>query len=493
MFDALTENLGSVFDRLRGRGALSERDVETALGDIRKALLEADVALPVVRAFIDNVRPRAIGTEVLKSVTPGQQVVKVVNDELVAMLGAAEPLTLDAVPPVAIMMVGLQGSGKTTSTAKLARRLRKDDKRKVLMASLDTQRPAAMEQLAVLGRQIDVETLPIIEGQGPVEIAKRAMQAGKLGGFDVVMLDTAGRTNADEALMSEMAAIEKAANPNETMLVADSLTGQEAVRIAAQFAARVTLTGIMLTRADGDGRGGAALSMRHETGVAIKYLGVGEAIDALEVFDPARLANRILGMGDVVGLVEKAAATMDTEKAEKIAARMKKGLFTLEDMAEQLRQMQRMGGMSGVLGMLPGMGKLKKQAAGQLANMSMDDRQLARQAAIVSSMTPAEKENPKVLNASRKRRIASGSGTSVQDVNRVLKMHRQMADMMKKLGKGGMQGMANMLGGGQMGGSQGGGAGLPDLNAPSGGLPDLGSLKPPSGLPPGLGLPPKKK
>ena len=489
MFDALTENLGSVFDRLRGRGALSERDVETALGDIRKALLEADVALPVVGAFIDRVRPRAIGAEVLKSVTPGQQVVKIVNDELVDMLGAAEPLALDAVPPVGIMMVGLQGSGKTTSTAKLARRLQEEDKRKVLMASLDTQRPAAMEQLAVLGRQIDVETLPIIQGQGPVEIAKRAMQAGKLGGFDVVMLDTAGRTNADEALMSEMAAIEKAANPNETMLVADSLTGQEAVRIAAQFAARVTLTGIMLTRADGDGRGGAALSMRHETGVAIKYLGVGEAIDALEVFDPARLANRILGMGDVVGLVEKAAATMDAEKAEKIAARMKKGLFTLEDMAEQLHQMQRMGGMSGVLGMLPGMGKLKKQATGQLANMGMDDRQLARQAAIVSSMTPAEKENPKVLNASRKRRIAAGSGTSVQDVNRVLKMHRQMADMMKKLGKGGMQGMANMLGGGQMGG----GSGLPDLNAPGGGLPDLGNLKPTPGLPPGLGLPPKKK
>ncbi|HCD17818.1 MAG TPA: signal recognition particle protein [Rhodobiaceae bacterium] len=497
MFDALTENLGSVFDRLRGRGALSERDVETALGDIRKALLDADVALPVVRAFIDNVRPRAIGTEVLKSVTPGQQVVKVVNDELIDMLGTAAPLALDAVPPVAIMMVGLQGSGKTTSTAKLARRLKEEDKRKVLMASLDTQRPAAMEQLAVLGRQIDVETLPIIDGQGAVDIAKRAMQAGKLGGFDVVMLDTAGRTNADEALMSEMAAIEKAANPNETMLVADSLTGQEAVRIAAQFAARVTLTGIMLTRADGDGRGGAALSMRHETGVAIKYLGVGEAIDALEVFDPARLANRILGMGDVVGLVEKAAATMDAEKAEKIAARMKKGLFTLEDMAEQLHQMQRMGGMSGVLGMLPGMGKLKKQAAGQLANMGMDDRQLARQAAIVSSMTPAEKENPKVLNASRKRRIAAGSGTSVQDVNRVLKMHRQMADMMKKLGKGGMQGMANMLGGGVPGGGQMGGGGLPDLNQPGGpmggGLPDLGNFKPPGGLPPGLGLPPKKK
>ncbi|CAI8383673.1 MAG: signal recognition particle protein [PS1 clade bacterium] len=494
MFDALTENLGSVFDRLRGRGALSERDVENALGDIRKALLEADVALPVVRAFIDLVRPRAIGAEVLKSVTPGQQVIKLVNDALIDMLGTAEPLALDAVPPVGIMMVGLQGSGKTTSTAKLARSLNEDDKRKVLMASLDTQRPAAMEQLAVLGRQINIETLPIIEGQGPVDIAKRAMQAGKLGGFDVVMLDTAGRTNADEALMSEMAAIEKAASPNETMLVADSLTGQEAVRIAGQFAARVKLTGIMLTRADGDGRGGAALSMRHETGVPIKYLGVGEAIDKLEVFDPARVANRILGMGDVVGLVEKAAATMDAEKAEKIAARMKKGLFTLEDMAEQLRQMQRMGGMSGVLGMLPGMGKLKKQAAGQLANMGMDDRQLIRQAAIVSSMTEAEKENPKVLNASRKRRIAAGSGTSVQDVNRVLKMHRQMADMMKKLGKGGMQGMANMLGGGPVGqGGPGAQGGMPDLNKLGGGLPDLGNFKPPGGLPPGLGLPPKKK
>ena len=479
MFDALTENLGSVFDRLRGRGALSERDVENALGDIRKALLEADVALPVVRAFIDLVRPRAIGAEVLKSVTPGQQVIKLVNDALIDMLGTAEPLALDAVPPVGIMMVGLQGSGKTTSTAKLARSLNEDDKRKVLMASLDTQRPAAMEQLAVLGRQINIETLPIIEGQGPVDIAKRAMQAGKLGGFDVVMLDTAGRTNADEALMSEMAAIEKAASPNETMLVADSLTGQEAVRIAGQFAARVKLTGIMLTRADGDGRGGAALSMRHETGVPIKYLGVGEAIDKLEVFDPARVANRILGMGDVVGLVEKAAATMDAEKAEKIAARMKKGLFTLEDMAEQLRQMQRMGGMSGVLGMLPGMGKLKKQAAGQLANMGMDDRQLIRQAAIVSSMTEAEKENPKVLNASRKRRIAAGSGTSVQDVNRVLKMHRQMADMMKKLGKGGMQGMANMLGGGPVGqGGPGAQGGMPDLNKLGGGLPDLGNFKP---------------
>ena len=496
MFDTLSDNLGSIFDRLRGRGSLSEKDVDAALGDLRTALLEADVALPVARAFLDKVRPEAVGTSVLKSVTPGQQVVKIVNDALIDMLGAAEPLSFEAVPPVVFMMVGLQGSGKTTSTAKLARFITQENKRKVLMASLDTQRPAAMQQLAVLGEQISVDTLPIVDGQSPVDIAKRAVQAGKLGGFDVVMLDTAGRTNADEALMSEMAAIEKAADPKEVLLVADSLTGQEAVTIAAQFADRISLSGIMLTRADGDGRGGAALSMRHVTGVPIKFLGVGEAIDRLEIFDPSRIANRILGMGDVVGLVEKAAETMDAEKAEKIAARMKKGQFTLDDMAEQLKQMQAMGGMSGVLGMLPGMGKMKKQ----IAAMGMDERELLRQAAIVSSMTPSERESPKLMNASRKRRVAAGSGTSVQDVNKVLKMHRQMADMMKKLGKGGMKGLASMLGGGmpQMPGNMPG-------NMPSGGLPSLSDLTKPSGpsadTPPdflkGLGLPgqngPKKK
>ena len=491
MFDTLSDNLGSIFDRLRGRGALSEKDVDAALGEIRDSLLEADVALPVARAFLDKVRPAAVGTAVLKSVTPGQQVVKIVNDALIDMLGEAAPLSFDAVPPVAFMMVGLQGSGKTTSTAKLAKLITEQNKRKVLMASLDTQRPAAMQQLAVLGAQIGVETLPIVDGQAPVEIAKRALQAGKLGGFDVVMLDTAGRTNADEMLMAEMAAIEKAAAPQETLLVADSLTGQEAVTIAAQFASRVSLSGIVLTRADGDGRGGAALSMRHVTGVPIKFLGVGEAIDKIEVFDPSRIANRILGMGDVVGLVEKAAETMDAEKAEKIAARMKKGQFTLDDMAEQMKQMQAMGGMSGVLGMLPGMGKMKKQ----LGALGMDERELLRQAAIISSMTRAERDAPKLMNASRKRRVASGSGTSVQDVNKVLKMHRQMADMMKKLGKGGMKGLAGMLGGGLPGGLGGGlGGGMPG-NMPN--MPDMNQLgAKPGDLPPDflkdLGLPKKK-
>ncbi|MDA8544395.1 signal recognition particle protein [Alphaproteobacteria bacterium] len=501
MFDTLSENLGSIFDRLTRRGALSEAQVEEALGEIRKALLEADVALPVVRSFIDQVRPLAVGSNVLKSVTPGQQVIKIVNDALIDMLGAPAPLKFDAVPPVVMMMVGLQGSGKTTSTGKLAKFITETEKRKVLMASLDTQRPAAMQQLAVLGEQTGIQTLPIVDGQAPVDIAKRAVQAGKLGGFDVVMLDTAGRTNADEVLMAEMAAIEKAAAPTETLLVADSLTGQEAVNIAAQFAARVTLSGILLTRADGDGRGGAALSMRYVTGVPIKFLGVGEAIDKLELFDPQRLANRILGMGDVVGLVEKAAETMDAEKAEKIAARMKKGQFTLDDMAAQLKQMQAMGGMSGVLGMLPssllGGGKMKKQ----LAALNMDERELLRQAAIVSSMTRGERDNPKLMNASRKRRVAGGSGTSVQDVNKVLKMHRQMADMMKKMGKGGL---ANMMGGltGSMGGNMGAnmeGGSMPQMpSLDPNNLPDLSKLggDAPADFLKGLGLPnsgPKKK
>ena len=496
MFDTLSDNLGSIFDRLTRRGALSEKQVDAALDEIRNALLEADVALPVARSFIEQVRPLAVGSDVLKSVTPGQQVIKIVNDALIEMLGAPAALNFGAVPPVVMMMVGLQGSGKTTSTAKIAKHITDTQKRKVLMASLDTQRPAAMQQLAVLGTQTEIDTLPIVDGQAPVDIAKRAVEAAKLGGFDVVMLDTAGRTNADEALMAEMAAIEKAASPKEVLLVADALTGQEAVTIAGQFAARVSLTGIMLTRADGDGRGGAALSMRYVTGVPIKFLGVGEAIDRLEVFDPQRLANRILGMGDVVGLVEKAAETMDAEKAEKIAARMKKGQFTLDDMAEQLKQMQAMGGMSGVLSMLPGMGKMKKQ----LAALNMDERELLRQAAIVSSMTSAERDTPKLMNASRKRRVAGGSGTSVQDVNKVLKMHRQMADMMKKMGKGGfpdMGGMADMLGGNMGGGMPGGMASgmggnmpqMPKLDPKN--LPDLSKLggDAPADFLKGLGLP----
>lgn len=480
MFETLSDSFGSIFDRLRGRGALSEKDVDAALQEIRRALIDADVALPVVRDFLELVRPRAVGTEVLRSVTPGQQVVKIVNDTLVEMLGAETvPVSLHAVPPVAIMMVGLQGSGKTTSTAKLAHLLTSKEKKKVLMASLDTRRPAAMEQLRVLGAQISVTTLPIIDGQHAADIARRALEAARLGNYDVVMLDTAGRTNADEALMSEMAEIAKIAQPHETLLVADSLTGQEAVNIADQFNRRVALSGIILTRVDGDGRGGAALAMRHVTGVPIKLLGVGEGIDKIEPFDAKRIAGRILGMGDVVGLVERAAETMDAEKAEKMAARMKKGQFGLDDLAEQLRQMTRMGGIAGVLGMLPGMGKFKNQAGA----LGMDDRQVARQIAIIGSMTQIERDDPRLLNASRKKRVAAGSGTQVQDVNKLLKMHRQMADMMKKLGKGGMKNLAGMMGGGVM--------------PPAGNMPDLSQLgdlsKLGGGLPPGLGLPPKKK
>ena len=487
MFETLSNNLGSIFDRLTRRGALSEKDVATALDEIRDALIEADVALPVARAFLDMVRPHAVGAQVLKSVTPGQQIVKIVNDALIEMLGVAAPINLQAAPPVPIMLVGLQGSGKTTSVAKIGKLL-SSQKRKVLMASLDTQRPAAMQQLAVLGQQINVETLPIIEGQRAIDIARRALQAAKLGSFDVVLLDTAGRTNADEALMAEMAALEKAINPQETMLVVDSLTGQQAVTIAEQFAARITLTSTMLTRIDGDGRGGAALSMRHVTGVPIKYLGTGEAVDKLEIFDPERLANRILGMGDVVGLVEKAAATMDAEKAEKMAARMKKGQFTLEDMAAQLLQMQKMGGMAGVLKLLPGIGsRFKKQANA----LSGDAKILTRQAAIVSSMTQAEKDNPKLLNASRKRRIAAGSGTAVQDVNKLLKMHRQMAGMMKKMGKGGLGAIGNML---DSSGIGGGGHNLPDI-ADLNKLGNNPNLLKQMGVPPNnqMGVPPNKK
>ncbi len=495
MFETLSENLGSIFDRLTGRGALSERDVDAALGQIRKALLEADVALPVAQYFLEQVRPQAIGVDVLKAVKPGQQVVKIVNDALVEMLGEAVEISLQAVAPVPILMVGLQGSGKTTSTAKIAKMLSKKETRKILMASLDTSRPAAMEQLRVLGEQINVATLPIVKKQSPKNIAQRAMEAGRLGGFDVVLLDTAGRTNADEALMSELTALEKAVKPHEILLVADSLTGQEAVTIAAQFHARVKLSGIVLTRIEGDGRGGAALSMRHVTGVPIKLLGTGEALDKLEVFDAQRVAGRILGMGDVVGLVEKAAETMDSEKAEKIAARMKKGIFTLEDMAAQLMQMRKMGGMGGILGMLPGMGKLKKQAGAQLETMGMDDKYLLRQAAIVSSMTRAEKENPKILNASRKKRVAAGSGTTVQDVNKLVKMHRQMADMMKKMGKGGMKGLMGAFGGaGSDAIPNEAGARIPDfdqLKQQLGGA-DLSKLENMGKLP-GLGLPFKKK
>jgi signal recognition particle subunit SRP54 len=505
MFEGLSEKLSGIFDSLTRRGALSEEDVNVALREVRRALLEADVALDIVRSFVDKVRARAVGANVIKSVTPGQMVVKIVNDVLVETLGAeADPINLDAAPPVAIMMVGLQGAGKTTTSAKIAKRLAERSKRKVLMASLDVKRPAAQEQLAVLGRQVGIDTLPIVAGQTPVQIAQRAEQAARLQGYDVVLLDTAGRTHIDEALMAEMVEIKAAAAPHEILLVADSLTGQDAVNLAKNFDDRVGLTGIVLTRIDGDGRGGAALSMRAVTGKPIKLLGTGEKMDALEDFHPERIANRILGMGDIVSLVEKAAATIDAEKAQRIADKMRKGKFDLEDLAEQLAQVEKIGGLGGIMGMLPGMGKIKDQ----LASANLDERIIKRQRAIILSMTPKERRNPDILKASRKKRIAAGSGSKVEDVNRLLKQHRQMADMMKQMGsakRGPMGKMAQMfgMGGGmpmpspeeiaaleqQMGGKLPGK--MPGL--PSGGLPSApppaafgNTPKMPAGLP-GLG------
>src|SRR6187397_3145150 len=414
--------------------------------EVRRALLEADVSLDVVRGFVDRVREQAIGATVVKSVTPGQMVVKIVHDELIATLGSeGQTIDLNAVPPVAIMMVGLQGSGKTTTTAKLARRLTQRDKRKVLMASLDIYRPTAMEQLAVLGRDLDIPTLPIVAGQKPAQIARRALEAGKLGGYDVVLLDTAGRTTLDEEMMSEAAEIKAAANPHEVLLVADSLTGQDAVNLARAFDQRVGLTGIVLTRVDGDGRGGAALSMRAVTGKPIKLIGTGEKMDALEDFHPARIADRILGMGDIVSLVEKAAATIDAEKAARVAEKMRKGAFDLGDLREQLAQMQQMGGIGGLMGMMPGIAKMKNQ----IASANLDEKVLKRQMAIIDSMSPKERRNPDLLKASRKRRIASGSGTKPEDINKLLKMHRGMADMMKAMAsqkRGPMAGLAQMMG-----------------------------------------------
>ncbi|MBM3527775.1 MAG: signal recognition particle protein [Alphaproteobacteria bacterium] len=445
MFDSLSERLGGILDRLTRRGALSESDVDAALREVRRALLEADVALDVARSFIEQVKKRAVGVEVIKSVTPGQMVVKIVHDELVATLGSdAQPVDLNAPAPVPIMMVGLQGSGKTTTTAKLAKRL-SERNAKVLMASLDTRRPAAMEQLAVLGRQVSVETLPIVAGQSPVQIANRAIQAAKLGGYDIVLLDTAGRITLDEAMMHEAAEVKRAANPHEVLLVADSLTGQDAVNLARSFDDRVGLTGIVLTRVDGDGRGGAALSMRAVTGKPIKLIGVGERMDALEDFDPQRIAGRILGMGDIVSLVEKAAANIDREQAMRTAERMRKGQFDLADLREQLAGMQKMGGMTGLMGMMPGVAKLKNQ----MAERNLDDSVLKRQMAIVDSMTPKERRNPDILKASRKKRIAAGSGTKVEEVNKLLKMHRGMSDMMKMMGsgkRGPLAGLAQAMG-----------------------------------------------
>jgi signal recognition particle subunit SRP54 len=452
VFESLSDRLGGIFDRLRKRGALSEADVNEALREVRIALLEADVALPVVKQFIAGVRERAVGQEVLRSVTPAQMVVKIVHDHLVEMLsggtadeqlraGDGAGINLAGPSPVAVLLVGLQGSGKTTTAGKLAIRLGKREKKRVLMASLDVYRPAAQHQLAVLGRQTDTAVMNIVPDEEPVPIARRALDIARRQGYDVVILDTAGRLTIDERMMQEAAAVKAASNPVETLLVADALTGQDAVTLARTFQEKVGITGIILTRVDGDARGGAALSMRGVTGCPIRLMGVGEKLDALETFQPQRIAGRILGMGDVVGLVERAAEVIEKEDAEKLAQKLVKGDFNLEDMAAQFKQLRKMGDLKGLLGLLPGIGKIKRQ----LDDAKIDDRMLARQEAIILSMTPAERRNPKILNGSRRRRIASGSGATVQDVNRLLKQHQQMAAMMKKVGKMGKRGL---LGGG---------------------------------------------
>ncbi|UIJ44130.1 signal recognition particle protein [Sphingomonas cannabina] len=487
MFESLSDRLGGVFDRLRGRGALTEADVRAAMREVRVALLEADVALPVAREFVDKVTEQAVGQQVLRSVTPGQQVVKIVNDALVEMLGSENTgLDIDVTPPAVVMLVGLQGSGKTTTTAKLARLLKSQGK-KLIMASLDVNRPAAQEQLAVLGTQAEVATLPIVAGQQPVDIARRALQAAKLQGYDVLMLDTAGRLHVDQALMDEMKAVADIATPNEILLVVDSLTGQDAVNVAKAFSEQVPLTGVILTRMDGDARGGAALSMRAVTGKPIKFAGMGEKLDALEPFHPNRVAGRILGMGDVVSLVEKAAATIEQEDAERMAAKLAKGQFDLNDLRAQLSQMRRMGGIGALAGMMPGM--KKAQAA---VDQAGGDKVLLRMDAIITSMTPRERAKPELINAKRKIRVAKGSGTTVQDVNKLLKMHQEMSTAMKKIRKmGGIKGMAALLGRGGMGGvgKALGGQPLGDMmgkmDGPAGGLPGLGGAGMPN-LPPGF-------
>ncbi|SEW03886.1 signal recognition particle subunit FFH/SRP54 (srp54) [Aliiroseovarius sediminilitoris] len=502
MFESLSDRLSGVFDRLTKQGALSEDDVKTALREVRVALLEADVSLPVARDFIKKVQEQATGQSVTKSVTPGQQVVKIVHDALIEVLtGEGEPgaLKIDN-PPAPILMVGLQGGGKTTTTAKLAKRLKEKDGKRVLMASLDVYRPAAMDQLAILGTQVGVDTLPIVPGQKPVDIAKRAKQQATMGGYDVYMLDTAGRLHIDEVLMDEVEQVSKVVTPRETLLVVDGLTGQVAVEVAQEFDDKVGISGVVLTRMDGDGRGGAALSMRAVTGKPIRYVGLGEKMDALETFEPERIAGRILGMGDIVSLVEKAQETIEAEQAERMMKRFQKGQFNMNDLKMQLEQMIKMGGMQGVMGMMPGMGKMAKQAEAA----GMDDKVLKQQIALIQSMTKRERANPQILQASRKKRIAKGAGLEVSELNKLLKMQRQMGDMMKKMGKMGKgkmlkQAMKGMFGKG----------GIPDMPPgmdPSsmdpkaleaaakqlgakGGLPGLGG----GGLPPGLSGFGKKK
>ncbi|WP_323767971.1 signal recognition particle protein [Marinovum sp.] len=503
MFENLSERLSGVFDRLTKQGALSADDVKTALREVRVALLEADVSLPVARQFIKAVEEKATGASVTKSVTPGQQVVKIVHDELIEVLkGEGEPGTLKIDnAPAPILMVGLQGSGKTTTTGKLAKRLKDREGKKVLMASLDIYRPAAMDQLAVLGKQVGVDTLPIVKGESAVQIAKRAKQQAMLGGYDVYMLDTAGRLQIDEVLMKEVEDVRDAVQPRETLLVVDGLTGQVAVEVAEEFDGKIGISGVVLTRMDGDGRGGAALSMRAVTGKPIKFVGLGEKMDALETFEPERIAGRILGMGDIVALVEKAQETLEIEQAERMMKRFQKGQFNFNDLKMQMEQMLKMGGMEGMMSMMPGMGKMAKQ----VEESGFDDKVIRQQIALINSMTKKERANPKLMQASRKKRIAKGAGMEVSDLNKLMKMQRQMGDMMKKMGKMGKGGMLKQA----MRGMFGGKGGLPPEMAQGmdpkaleaaakqmgakGGLGGLGGMGGGAALPPGLSGFGKKK
>ena len=438
MFESLNKRLGDVFSKLRKKGALSEDDINTAMREVRIALLEADVALPVVKEFINSLKEKAIGEEIIKSVSPAQMVIKLVQDHLTELLGSENSeINLSANPPVVMMMVGLQGSGKTTSTGKLGLLLRAKHNKKVLTASLDVARPAAQEQLAVVSGQVGVDSLEIIKGESPTEITKRAMESARLEGYDVLLLDTAGRLHIDDELMDELEQVRDIAKPLETLLVADSLTGQDAVNIAKTFHEKIGVTGIILTRIDGDGRGGAALSMRHTTGQPIKFLGTGEKLTDFEPFHPDRIASRILDMGDVVSLVEKAAENIDQADAEDMAKRMMQGQFDFNDLLSQMKNMKKMGGIGSMMGMIPGMGKIKDK----MGDAEIDDSVMTTQEAIILSMTKKERVHPKLLNASRKKRIASGSGTTVQEVNKLIKSHQQMEKMMKRMKKMGKKGM----------------------------------------------------
>ena len=438
MFENLTNKFEEIFSSLKKAPSLSEKEVDEGLRGIRQGLLEADVALPVAKKLIENIRPKAIGQEIIRSTTPGQMIVKIVYDELVKFLGDTKSeINLNAVPPVSIMLVGLQGSGKTTTTAKLAKYLEINNKKKILMVSLDVYRPAAQEQLKILGEQGSILTLPIVNDQPPIDICKRALSAANLNGAEIILFDTAGRTQIDLQMMSEIKQIQSTVSPSEILLVADSLTGQVAVDVASEFKKTVDISGIILTRADGDGRGGAAISMKYVSNVPIKFLGIGEKIENFEVFHPERITNRILGMGDIVSLVEKASQDINQENLKKTEENLKKGQFSMEDYLSQLKQMKKMGGIEGILSFLPGVSKIKSQ----MDKAGVDEKIITQNEAIILSMTKKERENPKLINGSRRKRIANGSGTDVATINKLLKQFRLMTDMMKKMSKGDLKGM----------------------------------------------------